>query len=94
MAAPPAPKPPPAKAPPVSRPAKPARRTAIALYDFEAQQAGDLSFHVGDVINLVKTEVSDEKKKKKLEVVWLIGNGLFIYFSFVFMNRVLGGKVN
>ncbi|KAL3902182.1 MAG: hypothetical protein SGCHY_000033 [Lobulomycetales sp.] len=41
-------------APPIPR--RPGQPSAVALYDFQAQQAGDLSFKKGDIILLDKTE--------------------------------------
>lgn len=48
------PQPPRPPRPSRNRPAPPPPETCTALYDFEAQGEGDLSFHEGDVIEVVK----------------------------------------
>jgi len=48
------PKPPPPKPKPSRFSAAPAAETCTALYDFAAQADGDLSFHAGDVIEIVQ----------------------------------------
>ncbi|KAI7881971.1 DUF500-domain-containing protein [Lichtheimia hyalospora FSU 10163] len=49
---------PPPPPPPPSR--KPRLETARALYDFNGQQAGDLSFRQGDIINIVEKSNSQD----------------------------------
>lgn len=52
------PPPPPLK--PKPKPAEPPVRYVVALYDFEAQADGDLSFHTGDRIEIIEQTESAE----------------------------------
>lgn len=55
-AAPPPAAPPPAARPPMARPPGPPKKQARALYDFQGQESGDLSFRAGEIIEITKQD--------------------------------------
>ena len=62
------PKPPPPKPKPGRLSATPAAETVTALYDYEAQAEGDLSFRAGDVIEIItRTQNENEWWTGRLE---------------------------
>ena len=68
--------------PPIKPKPKPAVRYVVALYDFEAQADGDLSFNTGDRIEIVeKTESVEDWWTGKLNGKQGVFPGKFCFFT-------------